>query len=132
MSELPDSPHDHSRDRFMAGLAQHHAALVALSGDVLFHAQTEVICRSLDVIDTVTDRMTAFRIADALATGWVTDTEAPLHLLTVPPDDPALAAMRAAWDRVNRPLIEEHERRRALRDGEWEGFAALPPGKGPA
>ena len=47
--------------------------------DVLYHAQHDVICRALDVIDTITDRQTAFRIADALAARWAADTE------TVPP-----------------------------------------------
>jgi hypothetical protein len=76
MSEpFRDSLHDHSRDRFREAVSQHRATLIRLSGEVLFSVQLEIICRMLDVVDQVTDRQTAFHVADALATRWTADVE---------------------------------------------------------
>lgn len=79
----------------MEGLSRHRQALVALSGDTLFHVQAEVICRTLDVIDEVTDRFTAFRIADAIAARWGADADA--RLIT--------EAEYRAWAERRLPLI---------------------------
>jgi hypothetical protein len=70
------TPNQSARDRFMERLRPSRQALTALSGDALFHVQVEVICRSLDVIEQVTDQETALRIAAALAARWIADIEA--------------------------------------------------------
>jgi len=62
-----------SRDRFTEQLAQHETALRALSGDVLYKVQCDLICEVLDTADQVADEQTAGRLADALAARWAAD-----------------------------------------------------------
>ncbi|HEV2375188.1 MAG TPA: hypothetical protein VGS19_23890 [Streptosporangiaceae bacterium] len=77
MSEpFRDSLHVNSRDRFAEKLSHHQRAHAAMQTDTLFHVQAETVGLMLDVIDQVTDRMTAFRIADAIADRWAADFDA--------------------------------------------------------
>lgn len=55
-----------SADRLRSRLAGHEAALAAYQGEVMYHVQVDYTCQLLDVVDEVTDPVTAALITDAI------------------------------------------------------------------
>lgn len=55
-----------SADRLREKLAGHAAALVMYQGETLYHVQVDWTCQLLDVVDEVTDPVTAALITDVI------------------------------------------------------------------
>jgi hypothetical protein len=55
-----------SADRLRERLAAHDGALRSYTGDTLYHVQVDYTCQLLDVVDEVTDPVTADLITDVI------------------------------------------------------------------